>query len=113
MYSLNMPVSKIRTKVRQEFEKHRYVNQLRAVDVLIMQNNMEFQVSDYTLYSSGSKGHGRTDSNAGNAELLETIDAYHEILQSRRRPDCEVTEELFVRLLGGELAGAEKCEWNH
>ncbi|KAK5089849.1 hypothetical protein LTR64_005778 [Lithohypha guttulata] len=45
MYSLNMPVSKIRTKVRQEFEKHRYVNQLRAVDVLIMQSNMEFQVS--------------------------------------------------------------------
>ncbi|KAK5076741.1 hypothetical protein LTS08_005912 [Lithohypha guttulata] len=43
MYSLNMPVSKIRTKVRQEFEKHRYVNQLRAVDVLIMQSNMEFQ----------------------------------------------------------------------
>jgi len=44
MYSLNMPVSKIRTKVRQEFEKHRYVNQLRAVDVLLMQSQMEFQV---------------------------------------------------------------------
>ncbi|KAJ9657353.1 hypothetical protein H2198_004364 [Neophaeococcomyces mojaviensis] len=38
-----MPVSKIRTKVREEFEKHRYVNQLRAVDVLIMQSHMEFQ----------------------------------------------------------------------
>ncbi|KAK5093717.1 hypothetical protein LTR70_005716 [Exophiala xenobiotica] len=38
-----MPVSKIRTKVRQEFEKHRYVNQLRAVDVLLMQSQMEFQ----------------------------------------------------------------------
>lgn len=44
MYSLNMPVSKIRTKVRQEYEKHRYVNQLKAVDVLLMQSHMEFQV---------------------------------------------------------------------
>ncbi|KAL2036983.1 hypothetical protein N7G274_010268 [Stereocaulon virgatum] len=43
MYSLNMPVSKIRTKVRQEFERHRYVNKLPVVDVLITQNNMEFQ----------------------------------------------------------------------
>ena len=44
MYSLNMPVSKIRTKVRQQFEKHRYVKQLSAVDVLLAQSNMEFQV---------------------------------------------------------------------
>lgn len=46
MYSLNMPVSKIRTKVREEFEKRRYVNQLRAIDVLIMQSHMEFQVRE-------------------------------------------------------------------
>jgi len=44
MYSLNMPVSKIRTKVRQEFEKHRHVNNLQAVDVLITQSHAEFQV---------------------------------------------------------------------
>ncbi|KEF61762.1 NADH dehydrogenase (ubiquinone) 1 alpha subcomplex 6, partial [Exophiala aquamarina CBS 119918] len=43
MYSLNMPVSKIRTKVRQEFEKHRYVNHLQAVDVLLAHNHAEFQ----------------------------------------------------------------------
>ena len=30
--------------MRQEFEKHRYVNNLQAVDVLISQSNMEFQV---------------------------------------------------------------------
>jgi NADH dehydrogenase (ubiquinone) 1 alpha subcomplex subunit 6 len=46
MYSLNMPVSAIRTKVRQEFEKHRYVKQLSAVDVLLFQSHAEFQVSD-------------------------------------------------------------------
>lgn len=52
MYSLNMPVSKIRTKVRQEFERNRFVNQLAAVDVLIMQSNMEFQVRGH----SGKEG---------------------------------------------------------
>ncbi len=44
MYSLNMPVSKIRTKVRSEFEKHRFVNQLGVVDVLLFQSHSEFQV---------------------------------------------------------------------
>lgn len=53
MYSLNMPVSKIRTKVRQQFEKHRYVKQLNAVDVLIAQSNMEFQVRVLELEALG------------------------------------------------------------
>lgn len=46
MYSLNMPVSKIRTKIRQEFEKHRYVNNAQAVDVLLTQSHAEFQVCE-------------------------------------------------------------------
>ena len=45
MYSLNMPVSAIRTKIRQEFEKHRYVSQMSVVDVLLYQSHAEFQVS--------------------------------------------------------------------
>jgi hypothetical protein len=45
MYSLGMPVSAIRTKIRQEFEKHRYVSQLNVVDVLLFQSHAEFQVS--------------------------------------------------------------------
>ena len=44
MYSLNMPVSRIRTKVREEYEKHRYVNNIQAVDVLLQQSQAEFQV---------------------------------------------------------------------
>jgi NADH dehydrogenase (ubiquinone) 1 alpha subcomplex subunit 6 len=44
MYSLNMPVARIRSKMREEFEKHRYVNNIQAVDVLIAQSDMEFQV---------------------------------------------------------------------
>merc|ERR1712113_534896 len=43
MYSLNIPVSAIRTKIRQEFEKHRYVKQLSVIDVLLFQSNAEFQ----------------------------------------------------------------------
>lgn len=42
-YSLNMPVSAIRTKLRQEFERHRFVNNLKTVDVLIFQGHAEFQ----------------------------------------------------------------------
>ncbi|OJD20781.1 hypothetical protein ACJ73_07884 [Blastomyces percursus] len=43
MYSLNLPVSAIRTKIRQEFERHRYVNQLPVVDVLVTKSNIEYQ----------------------------------------------------------------------
>ncbi|KAF2715371.1 NADH dehydrogenase, alpha subcomplex, subunit 6 [Pleomassaria siparia CBS 279.74] len=43
MYTLNLPVSTLRTKVRQEFERHRYVNQLRTVDVLLFNSHQEFQ----------------------------------------------------------------------
>jgi NADH dehydrogenase (ubiquinone) 1 alpha subcomplex subunit 6 len=45
MYSLGMPVSAIRTKIRQEFEKHRYVGQIKTVDVLLYKSHAEFQVS--------------------------------------------------------------------
>ncbi|KAF2669174.1 NADH-ubiquinone oxidoreductase 14.8 kDa subunit [Microthyrium microscopicum] len=43
MYSLNMPVARLRTKMRQEFERHRYVAQLPTVDVLLSKSDMEFQ----------------------------------------------------------------------
>lgn len=44
MYQLNIEVSQIRTKARQEFERHRYVQQLQTVDVLLQQSNAEYQV---------------------------------------------------------------------
>ncbi|KAI9683120.1 MAG: hypothetical protein M1829_005911 [Trizodia sp. TS-e1964] len=43
MYGMNLPVSALRTKVRQEFERHRFVNQLGVVDVLLTKSNSEFQ----------------------------------------------------------------------
>lgn len=48
MYSVPFPVSVIRTRMRQEFEQHRFVNKLPVVDVLLMQNNAEYQVSQLT-----------------------------------------------------------------
>lgn len=50
MYSLNMPVSNIRTKIRQEFERHRYVAQLNTVDVLLFNSHQEYQVCAATSY---------------------------------------------------------------
>ena len=44
MYTLSMPISTIRTKIRQEYERHRYVNQLKTVDVLLFNSHQEFQV---------------------------------------------------------------------
>lgn len=44
MYNIPMPVSTIRTRMRQEFEKHRFVNKIPVVDVLLMKNNAEYQV---------------------------------------------------------------------
>ncbi|KAL3427073.1 complex 1 protein [Phlyctema vagabunda] len=43
MYSLNMPVSALRTKMRQEFERHRFVKDQKAVDVLLFQSHAEYQ----------------------------------------------------------------------
>ena len=45
MYSLDKPVSVIRNKIRQEFERHRYVQQLKTTDVLLYNSHAEFQVS--------------------------------------------------------------------
>lgn len=52
MYTLNLPVSTLRTKMRQEFERHRYVNQLKTVDVLLFNSHQEFQVPHPYLLSS-------------------------------------------------------------
>ena len=51
MYSLNKPVAELRTKMRQEFERHRYVNQLQVVDMLLFQSDAEFQVWNFIWQS--------------------------------------------------------------
>jgi NADH dehydrogenase (ubiquinone) 1 alpha subcomplex subunit 6 len=44
MYSVPFPLPVIRTRMRQEFERHRYVNKLPVVDVLLFKSNAEYQV---------------------------------------------------------------------
>lgn len=42
-YDLDIPASQVKTKIRQEFERHRYVNDLAIKNVLYMKSQMEFQ----------------------------------------------------------------------
>ena len=44
MYNLPMPVANIRTRIRQEFERQRYVSKLPVADVLIFKSHAEYQV---------------------------------------------------------------------
>lgn len=42
-YDLDIPTSEVKTEIRQEFEKHRYVNDLAVQNVMYMKGQMEFQ----------------------------------------------------------------------
>lgn len=104
-----MPVAKIRAKIRQQFERHRYVNQLPAVDVLITQSHMEFQVRcqdslnwGFFLFV-GFYQHPDT-AHAGDAELLEAIGTRDEVFPSRGGLEGEVTEKFHFGLPRGKLS---------
>lgn len=43
LYELDMPVASIRTKIRQEFERQRFVSDLEVNNVLYAKGQMEFQ----------------------------------------------------------------------
>lgn len=43
IYELDMPVSNVKTKIRQEFERQRFVKDLEISNVLYMKGQMEFQ----------------------------------------------------------------------
>ncbi|KAJ1977662.1 ndufa6 NADH-ubiquinone oxidoreductase subunit [Dimargaris xerosporica] len=43
MYQLSMPMAVVRSKIREEFEKNRYVSDLKTVDVLLAKGQMEYQ----------------------------------------------------------------------
>jgi len=43
MYSIPKPVGEIRTRVRQEFERYRYVDKLPVVDRLIFKSHTDYQ----------------------------------------------------------------------
>lgn len=119
MYSLNIPVSEIRTKVRQEFERHRYVNQLSVVDMLLFQSHSEFQVR--TQPATQSRPHCRLLSLSaskkllakadihiatGNTELLEAADARTQILQRKGESCGKVAAKLYGGLSTGVYTAA-------
>ncbi|CEJ89267.1 Putative NADH-ubiquinone oxidoreductase B14 subunit [[Torrubiella] hemipterigena] len=43
MYNVPLPAAAIRTRIRQEFERNRQVNQLSVVDVLLFKSHAEYQ----------------------------------------------------------------------
>ncbi|KAF4585694.1 NADH-ubiquinone oxidoreductase 14.8 kDa subunit [Ophiocordyceps camponoti-floridani] len=43
MYNVPLPVSAIRTRIRQEFERNRFVTKLPVVDVLLFKSHTEYQ----------------------------------------------------------------------
>ncbi|KAI5953590.1 hypothetical protein KGF54_002962 [Candida jiufengensis] len=43
LYELDMPVSTIKTKIRQEFERQRFVQDLNVSNILYLKGQMEFQ----------------------------------------------------------------------
>jgi len=58
MYSVPHPVSAIRTRMRQEFERNRFVNKLPVIDVLLMKSNADYQVR-LNLYRTFWEGRGK------------------------------------------------------
>ena len=89
-----MPVSAIRTKIRQEFERHRYAAQLRTVDVLLFNSHQEFQVGHLPSHDSRALlGHRADHCGTGDAQFLETAHARAQVLPRGGGPEGEITEE--------------------
>lgn len=55
MYNMPMPVSSIRTRMRQEFERNRYNNKLSVVDVLVFKSHAEYQVQETNGFPRGCR----------------------------------------------------------
>lgn len=110
MYTLSMPVSQLRTKMRQEFERHRYVNQIKTVDVLLFNSHQEFQVWRPAPVPKWPPERG-IDAGTGNAQLLEAIVARAQVLPHRGGAQRAVAEQLHQWVLGGMSRASDAvCE---
>ena len=69
MYNMPLPISAIRTRIRQEFERNRYVSKLSVVDVLLFKSHAEYQVRKPT--PAGGREALADALTTGNDELLE------------------------------------------
>jgi hypothetical protein len=95
MYSVPLPVSAIRTRIRQEYERHRYVNKLPVVDILIQKGNADYQVRrgnqiPDTLVCSGQ---ALTEASVGDDELLAPNYTHHVLLQGGELPRGQATTD--------------------
>jgi hypothetical protein len=107
MYTLSMPVSQLRTKMRQEFERHRYVNQMKTVDVLLFNSHQEYQVRPPAPTPRPPRAECEgIDAGTGNAQLLEAAVARAQVLPRRGGARRAVAEQLHQRLLGGMFTGS-------
>ena len=112
-----MPVSTIRTRMRQEFEKNRFVNKIAVVDVLLMKNNAEYQVRPSGTpgieppFAGPQRRPARNNGanlirTAGDDELLEADYARHVLFQGGELPrGQEATLQLHGGVPGGKLPG--------
>jgi hypothetical protein len=121
MYGVPHPVAAIRSRIRQEFERHRYVNKLPVVDILLHKSNADYQVRypriglsrvgwemlGQTHLGLGQEGETTSTSGYGyqeyqgvNSWLILTFAGNYELLAS--------DQPRHVLLQGGVLQGGEE-----
>lgn len=59
MYNVPLPVSALRTRMRQEFERNRHASNLSVVDVLLFKSHAEYQVRMLLPANKKRQGSGK------------------------------------------------------
>jgi hypothetical protein len=72
-YGLVIPVSAVRSRIRQEFERHRYVKELAVIDVILFKGQAEYQVPQITFPPQRYTGANIV---SGDDEFLEVLSQF-------------------------------------
>lgn len=80
MYNMPMPISVIRNRMRQEFERNRFVSKLSAVDVLLFKSHAEYQVRRGPARCKTEPETLTLERETGDDELLEADHTRHVVL---------------------------------
>lgn len=43
LYQIELPISTVRSKIRQEFERNRYISDLPTIDIILFKGQIEYQ----------------------------------------------------------------------
>ncbi|KAJ1965443.1 ndufa6 NADH-ubiquinone oxidoreductase subunit [Dipsacomyces acuminosporus] len=76
-YHLCMPQSVVRAKIREEFEKNRYVSDPRAIDVLLFKGRVEFEET-YNVWKQYSHVLRYFDANEKDPQSTKFLDKFIE-----------------------------------